>query len=110
MRLIDADALIASIHGSIQELRNIYEMLEDGEKKIICNSQIVTLLETLFRVREQPTVDADQAHGRWILVRDRFGNAMGSKCSECGRRVRNHGENYCPNCGADMREGKDDGN
>lgn len=43
-------------------------------------------------------------HGRWIEVREKnYGYRIGVKCSECGRRVRNRGENYCPKCGADMR-------
>lgn len=50
---------------------------------------------------EQGMKDAVK-HGRWIWVRDRHNYAMGMKCSECGRRVKNCGENYCPNCGAKM--------
>ena len=42
-------------------------------------------------------------HGYWIEVFGRkYGNSLGMQCSECGRRVRNRGENYCPKCGAKM--------
>lgn len=34
--------------------------------------------------------------GEWIIVRDRDGYPLGTKCSRCGRRVKNGGENYCP--------------
>ena len=62
-------------------------------------------------VKNFPTVDAvEVVHGRWVEVRNRFGYCIGMKCSRCGRRVRNCGENYCPHCGADMRERKDNGN
>lgn len=42
--------------------------------------------------------------GQWIPVRDKHGCMVGVKCSECGRRVRNIGENYCPRCGVKMGE------
>lgn len=121
MRLIDADALIASIHGSLQELRNIYEMFEDGEKKIICNSQIITLLETLFRVREQPTVDAVEVNrlgrlGRLMMPykgcpRGRMGEA-GDAGSEMGIRELDpvtdiEGDVWIPVLAEDLRRLKD---
>lgn len=45
----------------------------------------------------------EDRHGTWIAVRNKFGDYIGMSCSECGRRVRNGGENFCPNCGTDMR-------
>lgn len=44
-------------------------------------------------------------HGRWIWDSSpEFGNPYGSYvCSECDERQA-YRENYCPNCGADMRE------
>lgn len=44
--------------------------------------------------------EPDVRHGYWIEVRDRWGSCVGEKCSECGRRVKNGGENYCPKCGS----------
>lgn len=46
----------------------------------------------------------EERRGKWVYVRDKFNYAIGMKCSECGRKVRNGGEHYCPNCGADMRQ------
>lgn len=44
-------------------------------------------------------------HGRWIWDSSpEFGNPYGSYvCSECDERQA-YRENYCPKCGADMRE------
>ena len=53
-----------------------------------------------------PTVDAvEVVHGRWIDVALRY-TQVKEKCSVCGGIVYAHGYNYCPNCGADMRERK----
>ena len=57
-------------------------------------------------IENAPTVDAvEVVHGRWIHD---INNLYG--CSECGERETMSPKklkNYCPNCGADMRERKD---
>lgn len=62
---------------------------------------------SLYAILQQaPVVDAEPVrHGRWIEVRDKFNYCIGMKCSSCGRRVRNCGENYCPKCGVKMDGG-----
>lgn len=65
-----------------------------------------------------PTVDAvEVVHGRWVLgkVEPGYFTPGGNRpwvCSECGQvvswRLDKPRENYCSNCGADMR-GNDDG-
>ena len=53
-----------------------------------------------------PTVDAvPVVHGRWI----RYEHGSGIYCSRCRRkrRYKDAHDNYCPNCGADMRERSD---
>lgn len=39
----------------------------------------------------------------WVPVRDDHGQLLGMKCPQCGRRVKNKGENYCPKCGSKMK-------
>jgi hypothetical protein len=66
--------------------------------------------ELLWDLDRQPTVDAvEVVHGRW----DGNGN-----CSACGKNIYKdmdadmwscYEPPYCPNCGADMRERKDNG-
>ena len=81
MRLIDADKLLAMVKKNAPFIYHII-------------LPIVALTHT---------EDAEPVrHGYWIDVRDKFNYCMGVKCSKCGRRVKNGGENYCPNCGAKM--------
>ena len=82
MRLIDADALIEDLHGSL-----FYS-------------------DAIPFVEEAPTVEAKPvAHGEWIYT------FMGSRCSVCGYDNKNemitrsrYDSPYCPHCGADMRK------
>ena len=49
----------------------------------------------------------EQKHGEWmpIIEANEFGEAYqcGCYCSECGEELQSE-PNYCPNCGADMRQ------
>lgn len=62
---------------------------------------------------EAPTVDAvPVVHGRWI--EDTYSNtSYDADCSVCGEKIKWNGcmtdFNYCPNCGAKMDGGDDDG-
>ena len=79
-RLIDADALLES---------KWWDSLKDDFDK--ARAKII--------VQSCPTVDATPVvHGRW--------NYDGS-CGICGVHVLSNYMNYCPNCGADMRERKE---
>lgn len=55
---------------------------------------------------------ADRPQGEWIfdpeiLCSDTGVYSAGYRCSVCGKGYfRVEGMNYCPNCGADMREGE----
>lgn len=94
-RLISADALL-------KKLNNIGWYNNADRDEIAINA-----------VYDAPTVDAETVrHGRWI-VSDRF-----AECSCCGMiTTRNELEgislfgknepNYCPNCGARMKEEND---
>lgn len=42
--------------------------------------------------------------GHWITKPHVYGVAF---CSECGFELKINDTNFCPNCGADMREGKE---
>lgn len=58
-------------------------------------------------INEIPTVDAvEVVHGRWVHK-----GAWHIECSECKHILAHIGEakNYCPNCGANMDGGNEDG-
>ena len=91
-RLIDADALKDTLGISDREIE-FAEMLD-----------------------EQPTIDAEPVrHGKWEYGEDESGYD-GYYCSKCFGHVRWYGKageqsinfikkyNYCPNCGAYMRD------
>ena len=62
----------------------------------------------------EPTIDIDRLKGEWIdkgwkgdwqFETDGRGNCWYEyECSECGYIKRGGKSNFCPNCGADMRE------
>lgn len=105
MRLIDADKMIA----------------EYCEQQCGCTRQECTLTyeydgcEACVYVREiedEPTVDAEPVrHGRWERIMEfncnPYESEIEEKCSICGRCVQRYGtqpqDNYCPNCGANMK-------
>ena len=71
------------------------------------NGRIRKALEKL------PPAQPERKTGRWILYDKRFPWRQDYKCSECGNYLDFSGvnagrgqANFCPNCGADMREEK----
>ena len=78
MRLIDADALLYDVRSH-------------------CESYFADDFAREW-VDKQPTVEAVPVkHGRWTVT------PIYIKCSECGESFMLYPQNYCPNCGADMR-------
>ena len=76
------------------------------------NGDMISSEEVEQAIVEAPTVDAvEVVHGWWIDKEEKLWNlekpvVTGWECSKCG--VWGHYTyNYCPNCGADMRERKD---
>jgi rubrerythrin len=79
------------------------DWLENGENEYVYDTNAV-----LDSIDAQPTVDAvEVVHGRWERVKF-FANATLHNCSICGHaEIRTY--NYCPNCGAKMDGGNEDG-
>lgn len=87
VRLIDANALKEVVHNS--NLSGNREWLIMELDKIIDNA---------------PTVERPQ--GEWNKCFDKKDYFIGWKCSRCEKICKGI-YNYCPNCGADMREEKE---
>lgn len=52
-------------------------------------------------------VEPERKKGKWIPRKSVFGG-LDEKvytCNKCGYNIGFHTENFCPHCGADMREG-----
>lgn len=127
MRLIDADKLHNSLKETYDLLQDSYNSVEKYKDKFVLESQLVILMEAILRLKACPTVDAEPVrHGEWV----------DGRCSECGTEApstswddtvydydweenlryshtETHTEysvtDYCPNCGAKMIGGKQDG-
>lgn len=116
MRLIDADALIDDLMERYCKECNKRKGIKNGKYRIIyeigeapCRACEVD--DVKAELEDAPTADvAERKKGKWIAYEDEDGEHYGDKCSECGEwYVMPYGKtNFCPNCGADMREETED--
>lgn len=104
MRYIDADRLKERIPKDIHE--DVFENCSNCE--LLDDEQVKELIDL------QPTADVREnvkgewidcgIHGDWAWEQDGHGNSYHIwECSKCEYTIE-HRSNYCPNCGADMRE------
>lgn len=58
-----------------------------------------------------PTIEPERKTGKWIPHKSVFGGLgeLVYTCDQCGYNIGFHKENFCPNCGARMQEGEDNG-
>lgn len=112
-RLIDANALIAYFKEQCEIAS------KDGEIESLYTLAALTCCIDYFE--QIPTVDAvEVVRGHWRKYSDdkfmgygadgriKYRKVYTYECSKCGRNVAIK-SNYCPNCGADMKERKDNG-
>ena len=99
-RLIDANALIEEMKECAITRQDLY-----------CNGYAQTFIENA------PTVDAvEVAHGEWSTIEDDYCGLVALHCSVCDQEwwfeedapIKHY--HYCPNCGAKMDGGNEDGN
>lgn len=85
----------------------------DALSKKLCGTTIFIKDGELFQrmINDAPTVQADRPHGEWYQIKDHkiMGEGYLWHCSICDYKVYQDSskdyptENFCPNCGADMR-------
>lgn len=135
MRLIDADKLIYQSHAQhIQPYINkkdidnapTVEMAEDcisradtikWLKKVTVTEGIefkTGFEQIIYDIEQMPSVQPQPKRGKWKVIRKEYefmggivNEPQGCKCSNCGGIVKLKSD-FCPNCGADMREVQDD--
>lgn len=100
MRLIDADKLLENYN------------LKNADKRGGIGFETLMKYEVSDMIADAPTVDAAPVvYGRWVVKYDESIGARFDTCSVCGYALKAIGEgkrmNYCLNCGADMRKGKE---
>jgi len=83
--------------------------LRDDYLQLIRNFQMA--LDVIENIPAADVKPVKRGGWNWITLRDDFPQDVGEyRCSCCGmERPIIHPLNYCPNCGADMREENDDG-
>lgn len=56
-------------------------------------------------INQFPTADVREVvHGKWIAIIPYNSDYRGFKCNKCGAQFQGiHRDNFCGNCGADMR-------
>ena len=99
--LISRQAVI----DALKEGTNVCDLITRTRKMRI---DIIDVIKAL------PSVNSTRAHGEWIEKQHFFGRCS-AECSICGKRASGQSEetaggfvysytDFCPNCGADMRE------
>lgn len=94
-RLIDADAL----------MKEFAEFVRDSNNSDFAD--VPTWNDAVSLLGSAPTIEPKK--GTWYEhYSHEDGDRDGVRCSECGTHYYFDGQlmNYCPNCGADMREGE----
>ena len=101
VRLIDANALLADLKATIKSVREWKEEAQDEEIKIRADQAFGTFIECALRVKNAPTIEAEQVqHGRWIKLPESC--QADYECSECGAGIGKIKPPYCALCGAKM--------
>lgn len=104
MRLIDADELKKAMDGYWGRCQRIRKPR---------NGETAVFLDVMATVEKQPTIDAAPVkHGMWLPKHHYIAGyefVSGHICSECGNDALNaEGDDFltefCPNCGARMKE------
>ena len=101
MRLIDADALIDNLAKAIPYF------IDDA----VTEAYVEGLVRARCEIDNSPTIEPERKKGKWEkggeqpYFRKHFDIVV---CSICNKRGE-HRWNFCPNCGADMRERRTDG-
>lgn len=117
MRLIDADALIDKAIERYCENCDKRKGIKNGKWKIVyqigdapCRACDVDDMKC--EIEDAPTIEPERKKGNWIGSDDEPCETF--ECDRCGfvlaDWIQGAFYNYCPNCGADMRGGRDETN
>lgn len=87
-------------------------VIDDVVKCTDMNEDTMEVLEE--KINTLPSVKPQRKRGKWIVVREEYkfmggivNEPRGCKCSNCNKVVRFKSD-FCPNCGAEMRESEEE--
>ena len=94
--------IVIDKENEITKLENMLETLTDEKDK----QSVRFAINVISGFNE---VLSERPQGEWIFLgdnpnRDNPNQSHSWSCNKCGRGVKEQ-ENFCPNCGADMRKG-----
>lgn len=115
MRLVDADAVMEDICSSIREMTAVgiavdAEYLWGKLNDALENASEVSLKPHVHfdynAIREE--IEKKMTHGHWVGIDDEPYETF--ECDVCGYILETTGKlyNFCPNCGANMKENEDE--
>lgn len=97
------DINVVTKDGDVIYRQQAIDIIEDFPHGGVWN--VESMEEMVYRIKQLPSAPEREA-GEWIYDGD------GYKCNKCGTVygwwADSQTSNFCPNCGADMREGQDD--
>ena len=109
-KYVNFDQMVDKINHELERSLSSVYFCEDGTKISADVGYVAEWFEDyVIKLHQIPLVDAvEVVHGEWIAVPNSgIGNT--AKCSCCGSSIYGYkAMNYCCNCGADMRERKND--
>lgn len=115
---IDSENVIAWLNAQIEKVQGGW--LHDygfPTNVIAALTDVKRFVKNLPTIEpEEPTIEPEVRHGRWLSLEGWFNKSI-VKCSVCGNTLNMEGvnagrgdANFCPNCGAMMDGGADNGN
>lgn len=99
---INAYLGLSAVSRTIQNMTSIQEILE---KLPSASPDLSTYSDKLWKIAYERGKAEGQKKGKWLLIDAGYYDYV--KCSQCGETLV-WGKNFCPNCGADMREGEEE--
>ena len=106
MRPIDADALMEILTTAIRNMEGVAKFIGAEDDPEI-QMEIKAYTDIANGVKDMPTIKPQRKKGNWVGIDDEPCEVW--ECDVCGCICEDWmGKptyNFCPNCGADMREG-----
>ena len=95
---------LISRQAAIDAMNQIYCHVEMIRKRPVTKGEQALFLDMRETIKALPSAEP-RKKGKWLLIDAGYYDYV--KCSQCGETLV-WGKNFCPNCGACMREGEEE--